>query len=113
VASAFTDPNRKRRADPGDPLIFNIYTLHGFFSENAELEDIRSGCTSARLGCVECKKNLADKMILHFSPMRQRWAALQQDREYIKTVLDQGRDRCLTIASETLKDVRHKMGLSR
>jgi tryptophanyl-tRNA synthetase len=52
-----TDENRKRRDDPGNPDICNVYTLHKYFSKKSEIDKINKECRTAEIGCVDCKKN--------------------------------------------------------
>jgi tryptophanyl-tRNA synthetase len=111
LSRAFTDPKKLRKGDPGDPKVCNIFTLHGFFSEAAELATIDRDCRSGALGCVACKKALADGMIAHFAPIRERWAALRADPAQVRAALDGGRDRCRAIAARTMAEVREKLGL--
>ena len=111
LAGAFTDPNRKRRSDPGDPSICNVYTLHGFFTDEARVEEIRRDCQSAAIGCVDCKKILASSMEAHFAPIRERWAALRTNPDEVRGYLASGGDRCRAIAEETMVEVREKLGL--
>lgn len=111
LAGAFTDPNRKRRQDPGNPEVCNIFSIHKFFSSDEQVRDIDHACRAAQIGCVECKRALADRMIAHFAPIRERWATLRDQPETVRDVLDEGRKRCKTIADSTMNEVRQKMGL--
>jgi tryptophanyl-tRNA synthetase len=111
LRSAFTDPKKLRKGDPGDPGICNVYTLHGFFSERAQVESIDRDCRTGALGCVACKKALADAMLAHFTPIRERWAELRANPAEVRAALDRGRDRCQAIASATMAEVRRKLGL--
>ena len=111
LAKAFTDPNKLRRNDPGNPDICNIFTLHGFFTPRERTLEINRDCRSGALGCVECKRVLGDHMIAHFAPIRERWAALRRDPAPTRAALDRGRDGCLQIAEQTMTEVRSKLGL--
>jgi tryptophanyl-tRNA synthetase len=111
LAGAYTDPNRKRRSDPGDPSICNIYTLHGFFTDEGQVDQIRRDCQSAAIGCVDCKKLLAETMERHFTPIRERWAHLREKPDEVRGALESGRDRCRAIAVETMAEVRDRLGL--
>jgi len=110
VMTAVTDPARKFRDDPGHPEICNIYTLHGFFNPE-QLEDIAKKCRSAKIGCVDCKTLLAEKINSSLAPLRQRRAELAAKPEYVKEVLADGAKRASVIARETLREVKQKMGL--
>lgn len=111
LARAFTDPNRVRRKDPGNPEICNIFTIHGFFTDRAEMDRLDKGCRSAEVGCVECKKILATHMTKHFAPIRQRWQELRQNPQEVYDALEAGRCRCQEMAEETMQQVRLSLGL--
>jgi tryptophanyl-tRNA synthetase len=110
VMTAVTDPARQYRNDPGHPEVCNIYTLHGYFNPGQQA-DIAIQCRSAKIGCVECKALLAEKINSALAPLRERRAELAAKPEYIKEVLADGARRASVIARETLKEVKQKMGL--
>lgn len=111
LSGAFTDPNRLRRSDPGDPGVCNIFSMHRFFSESETLSRIDRECRSADIGCVECKRLLADRMIAHFEPIRRRTEELRQHPSEVRDILEQGARTCRAMAAETMMDVRRLMGL--
>jgi tryptophanyl-tRNA synthetase len=113
LGRAFTDPNRVQRDDPGDPSICNIFTLHGFFSDEQTCQELDGACRKAEIGCVDCKKKLGDSMVEHFRPIRQRWAELRENPSEVDDVLAAGAQRCRSIADETMAKVKKKMGLNR
>ena len=111
VRTAVTDPQRVRREDPGRPEVCNVFSLHRFFTEENARTDIDAGCRSAELGCVDCKRILSDNIEISFAPYRERAAHYRAHPNEVCYVLDQGAERARTIASETMEEVRHKMGL--
>ena len=111
VRTAVTDPQRVRREDPGRPEVCNVFSLHRFFTEENARTDIDAGCRSAELGCVDCKRILSDNIAISFAPYRERAAHYRAHPNEVCYVLDQGAERARTIASETMEEVRHKMGL--
>ena len=111
LAGAFTDPSRLRKSDPGDPSICNLFTIHKFFSSAPQVEEIDRECRTAGIGCVQCKKRLAEAMDAHFGPIQQRWAELKADPDQVWGALDQGAARCKELASQTMEQVRLGMGL--
>jgi tryptophanyl-tRNA synthetase len=111
LATAFTDPHKLRKGDPGDPSVCNIFTLHGFFSSPEQLASIDRDCRSGALGCVADKRALADSMIAHLAPIRERWRELRSRPDEVRGVLEAGRDRCRAIARATMDEVRRKLGL--
>jgi len=110
VMTAFTDPSRRYRSDPGRPEACNIFRLHNFFTP-ARVEEIASECRSARIGCVDCKKVLAKSIISNLAPFRERRASLASKPGYVTQVLADGADRAEAIAKETIGEVKEKMKL--
>ena len=72
VMSMVTDPQRIKRTDPGRPEICNVCQLHRFFG--GDYLEIQDGERTARTGCVDTKQLLAERIIEHFRPMRERRA---------------------------------------
>jgi tryptophanyl-tRNA synthetase len=112
VRTAVTDPQRIRRSDPGRPEVCNVFTLHGYFTPPEPLAAIEAGCRAATLGCVECKRMLADAITDHFAPMRERAAEYRSRPELVREILGDGAARCRRLAQETLREVRDRMGLN-
>jgi len=111
IMTAFTDPSRRYRSDPGHPEICNVYSLHqAFFSDR--LDQIAADCRSASIGCVECKKMLAQEINEALAPFRERRNDLAQRPEYLMEVLVEGARRIEPIARETMREVRENMGLA-
>ncbi|HUP02006.1 MAG TPA: tryptophan--tRNA ligase [Gemmatimonadota bacterium] len=111
MATAFTDPQRKRRSDPGRPEVCNVFTLHHYFSDPDTIARVDRECRSARIGCYEDKMLLADIMIESLRPMRERAAELRRDPGRIREILDRGRAAARRVASETMDEVRAALGL--
>ena len=112
IKTAVTDPARQRRNDPGHPEVCNIYSLHQYFSEDKVFE-ISKECKVAGIGCVDCKKLLADNINAALKDFRERRAQLAKDTDHIYAILDDGARRAQAIARETIKEVKQKMGLLR
>jgi tryptophanyl-tRNA synthetase len=110
VMAAVTDPARRYRSDPGHPEICNVFRLHNFFTP-ARVEKIASECRSARIGCVDCKKMLAESISSNLEPFRERRAALASKPGYVTQVLADGANRAEVIAKQTIREVKEKMKL--
>jgi len=110
VMTAVTDPARRYRSDRGHPDICNIFHLHKIFTP-ARAEEIASECRHAGIGCVDCKKMLAQNISSALEPFREKRAALDSKPNYITEVLADGANRAEVIARETMKEVKGKMGL--
>ena len=110
VLRAFTDPQRKRRTDPGRPWVCNVYTLHKYFNPD-KLDDVYQKCTTAGIGCVEDKSILAEGINRALREFRERRRELEGHPERVREILTDGADRAQAIARETLAEVQERMGL--
>jgi len=111
LKSAFTDPARKVRSDPGHPDICNIWKLHHYFTPD-QVEAIAEECRAAARGCVECKQQLAEGLNAYLAPFRQRRAELAADMKSGEEIFADGARRASVIATETLREVKGRMGLA-
>lgn len=113
LRGAVTDPQRLRRSDPGRPEVCNIYTLHGSFTGEAERAQIYTDCTTAAIGCVDCKKKLCEGIVAVTEPIRAEAAALRADPGRVNDILEDGRVRAAAEAEKTMDLVRERVGLWR
>ncbi len=109
VMSMVTDTRRILRTDPGRPEVCNVCQLHRFFG--TDYEQIWEGERTARTGCVDTKRLLAERIIEHYAPARERYRELIAQPGQVDRVLAQGAERIRPIAEATMTEVREKMGL--
>jgi len=109
VMSMVTDTQRILRTDPGRPEVCNVCQLHRFFGE--DYLEIQDGERTARTGCVDTKKLLADRIVRHYAPARERYLELQAHPERVDGILEEGAERLRPVAAATMAEVREKMGL--
>ena len=109
VMSMVTDTDRIYRSQPGHPERCNVCQTHRFFGE--DFEAIWEGERTARTGCVDTKRLLADRIIESFAPARERRRELLERSGYVEEVLAAGAARLAPRAAETMADVRDRMGL--
>ena len=112
LATAVTDPARKRRTDPGDPDVCNIMSYHKVFSTPGEIEHCAEGCRTAGIGCVDCKTILTGHVITMVAPIRDRRLALLAKPDDLTDILLAGAERARPIAQATMDEVRRKIGVS-
>ena len=110
ISTAFTDPARKYRADPGHPEVCNVFTLHKMFTVG-RIAEIERECRNAGIGCTDCKKLLAESVSDYFAPFRERRLELQARPEYVREVVQDGAARASRVARETLREVKAAMNL--
>jgi tryptophanyl-tRNA synthetase len=111
IKKMLTDPQKIRRGDPGRPDICPVFSLHKVYNPN--IEEIRSGCTSGALGCVDCKMKLAGILNESLKPLRERRKELVNNQKYVINILNGGAERARQKAAATMDDVRVAMNLKR
>jgi tryptophanyl-tRNA synthetase len=111
VRSFITDPQKVRKNDPGRPEICPVFTLHRLFSPDI-LAWTEENCRSGALGCVECKGNLADRIVEYYRPFRERRAELEATPDVVDRTLAEGAARARPVAQATIAAVREAMHLT-
>jgi tryptophanyl-tRNA synthetase len=107
-----TDPARVKRSDPGNPDVCPVWQLHLVYSDQQRKDWVRQGCTTAGIGCLECKQPVIDAVQAELAPMRERAQTYLDDPTLVKNIIADGCDRASKLAGETMRDVREAMGLS-
>lgn len=111
VRKMITDPQKKFKGDPGRPEICPVFGLHQVY--NPDYEDIRTGCTSGALGCVDCKMNLAERLNSALRPLREKRKELVNNQKYVINILERGAEEARQKACATMEEVRKAMHLTR
>jgi tryptophanyl-tRNA synthetase len=111
VMMMVTDPQRRKRTDPGNPDICNVFSMHKIFTPEEEVAMINVECRRAGIGCVECKMRFAENLNKNLQPFRDRRAQLGADPNYVVEVLHDGAKRARTIAQQTMEEVRDAVQL--
>ena len=105
-----TDPQRIKKTDPGHPEVCIVYAFHKVFNPE-EYEEIGARCRAGEIGCVECKKRLAEKMNALLADIHTKREELSKKPEYIKEVLDYGAQRARKEAEKTMAEVKTAMNV--
>lgn len=111
LAPAKTDINRKRRSDPGNPLICNIFSLHEHFTPAEKREELAQGCRTASIGCIDCKRVLATNLNAALAPIQQNYAELKSHPDVIRDFMRDSAAKAREYARITMDEVRAKMGI--
>ena len=107
-----TDPARVKRTDPGTPEKCPVWNMHLVYSDKEKQKWVRKGCTTAGIGCLECKQPVIDAVLAELAPIRERAQHYLDDPTLVKNILANGCDKARALATETMRDVREAMGLS-
>jgi tryptophanyl-tRNA synthetase len=110
---AKTDPARVTREDKGHPEICNIFAMHKQLSPPDDIEWSRIGCSTAGIGCIDCKEKLKENMQQHFAAYSARRKELLANPQRVRDVLEAGAAKARAIAKETIGEVHRKLGLWR
>jgi tryptophanyl-tRNA synthetase len=106
-----TDPARVRRTDPGNPEKCPVWQFHLVYSDKPTQDWVWQGCTSAGIGCLECKQPVIDAIIKEQEPMHERAQQYLDDPSLVRAIVADGCDQARKLAQETMRDVREEMGL--
>ena len=112
VRGMVTDPARARRTDPGDPAKCPVWQFHKLYSDEATQDWVVKGCTSAGIGCLDCKQPVIDAIVKEQAPWRERAEKYLANPKQVHWIVEMGTERARTVARQTMKDVREAMGLS-
>ena len=107
-----TDPARVHRSDPGTPEKCPVWPLHQIYSDQVRQAWVQRGCTTAGIGCLECKQPLIDAVIAEQQPIHERAQKYLDDPSLVRAIVADGCERARKLAEETMRDVREAMGLA-
>ena len=112
VRTMQTDPARVRRTDPGNPEKCPVWNLHLIYSPPPTKDWVWQGCTTAGIGCLECKQPVIDAINAELKPIRERAAQYEEDPTLVRNIIQDGCEKASDLADETMRDVREAMGLN-
>jgi tryptophanyl-tRNA synthetase len=106
-----TDPARVRRTDPGNPDICPVWQLHQVYSDDEVKQVVRAGCTTAGIGCLDCKQYIIDSVLQELAPIQERAREFEQDPVRVRSIISEGSAAARDVARKSLEEVRQAMGL--
>jgi len=112
VSQMFTDPNRIKRSDPGNPDICNVFSFHRVYSSPETMAQVNVDCRRAAIGCVEDKKNLAENIVAYLAPIHEERTRLVKNPQIIEEVVENGCQKARGVATQTMEEVRRAMKIS-
>jgi tryptophanyl-tRNA synthetase len=105
-----TDPARKRRTDKGDPAKCPVFDLHKIFSKEEEKKEVIQGCTTASIGCIDCKRILINHVIETLKPIWEKKQQLIDNPSKLIEIASEGSKKAKKVAKETLKGMKEVIG---
>ncbi len=112
VSQMYTDPKRARRSDPGTPETCPVHAYHRLYNSPDRVEAIASECRTAEIGCVECKKEMAEKLIEALKSVREKRQYYEKNPEEVKKIIEEGTQKARVEARKTMELVRKALTLS-
>ncbi|MEW6087979.1 MAG: tryptophan--tRNA ligase [bacterium] len=109
VMSMITDPQRIKRHDPGHPDVCIVHAFHKIYSVK-ELDKITENCIGAKIGCTDCKRDLARELIDLLKPINEKRKELLSQKDLVDMILEEGNAKARNIAQKTLKEVKEAIG---
>ena len=106
VSTMITDPQRGRKTDPGDPDVCNVFDFHEIYSDKEIINEMDKKCRSAQIGCVECKKIMAQNLIKFLEPVREKREYYESKPEIVKEIIMTGNSKARKVAQKTMEQVR-------
>ncbi len=107
-----TDPARVKLTDKGDPIKCPVWQFHLVYSDDSRKKWVTEGCTSASIGCIECKKTVSDAILQEQQPMLDRAMPYVLNPQRVREIVDNGCHKAQAVARGTMHDVRKAMGLN-
>lgn len=109
AAKMITDPQRARKSDPGNPDVCNVFEFHKLYSDPETVERINRECRKAEIGCVECKQEMAGRLIQALDPIREKRKFYESHPELLNDIIAEGVRKAGITAGRTMEDVRTAM----
>jgi tryptophanyl-tRNA synthetase len=106
VSKMITDPARKRKSDPGNPEICNVFDFHKLYSPQPLVDEINQQCRQAEIGCVACKKKMAKNLIAFLDPIREKRHHYEERPELVAELILAGGNKAREVAQQTMEEVR-------
>jgi tryptophanyl-tRNA synthetase len=107
-----TDPARIRRTDPGDPEKCPVWQFHKIYSNEETKTWVQNGCSSAGIGCLDCKQPVIESILAELAPIRERALGYIEEPDSVRAIVSEGCEQARATARETLDEVRQAMGFA-
>ena len=109
AARMITDPQRAKKNDPGNPDVCNVFEFHKLYSDEAIVNNINKECRAAKIGCVECKKIMAQNLIDALEPIREKRKYYEAQPKIVDEIIQDGCKKARKVAQQTMEEVKSAM----
>ncbi|GBC61967.1 tryptophan--tRNA ligase [Desulfonema ishimotonii] len=106
VMQYVTDPDRKRKNDPGNPDVCNVFDFHKLYSDQALVDEVNTQCRKAGIGCVDCKKKMGANLVKFLEPIREKRHYYEDHPELVADIIVTGSAKARAVARQTMEEVR-------
>ncbi len=110
VKRAVTDSGSDIRFDKDKPAMSNLLTIYSKLSRQS-ISQIEERCNQQ--GYAAFKEDLAEVIIKALVPIQEKFKKLMDDKEYLDTILNNGRDFSLSRSRQKILQVKEAIGLGR
>ena len=107
-----TDPQRMKKSDPGNPDICNVYDFHKLYSAQETVDRVNTECRKAEIGCVDCKKIMAEALVAELAPVQEKRQYYQARENEVKDIMAAGNEKARAVARATMAEVRSAIKIS-
>jgi len=104
-----TDTNRVRREDVGNPEVCPVYSYHKLFSTDDDLKWVVSGCTTAAIGCGDCKARLCGNIEQMIKIPREKKKELLNNPKTLDSIIDAGCEKARKDARQNIQIIKDWM----
>lgn len=112
VKSMYTDPKHLRVEDSGHIEGNVVFTYLDIFDpDKKQVQELKNQYQQGGLGDMKIKNYLLEVLENELKPIREKRLEFQKDTDAVLKILQDGSDRANKVAEETMKEVRHVIGV--
>lgn len=111
VNSMLTDSQRLRREDVGNPERCTVFSFHKLYSSEVDKKWVVEGCTTAGIGCGDCKAKLCANIEEKTKIPREKKKELLNNPQTLDSIIQAGCEKARTEARKNLDQVKAWMKL--
>ncbi len=106
-----TDPARVKRTDPGDPDKCPVWQFHKVYSDEEVKSWVQTGCKTAGIGCIECKRPVIDAVTNELASIQSSIKDYESDLGSVKRIVSEGSENAREQAAKTLEEIKEAMNI--